>query len=226
MLRRINAYDQKLIRVKEQLLTMSDITGRQLKEAVDSFIQLDDSAAQRVIAGDEVIDSLDETLEMESLLLLSIQQPTDYDLRFLAAAMRISRELERIGDYACDIAEATLQLGEKTPDYQPLVDLPRLCRMVQQMMKKSLQAYLEKDLQSARQMDDDDNEVDRLFLSILDKLTEYMKKGPEYVDQASSILLVTRYLERVGDHVVNISEMNIFTETGIRHPFKQKVIEG
>lgn len=227
MFRRINAYDQKLIRIKEQLLKMSELVSRGLKAAVDSFIHQNETTAKKVVAGDDEIDMMDESLEMDSLALLSIQQPTDYDLRFLAAAMRISRELERIGDYACDIAEATLQLKEKAPDFKPIVDIPHLAELVQLMMKKSLKAYLEKDLNSARQMDDDDNKVDQLFLSLLNELTGYMKKGPEYVDQASSILLVIRYLERIGDHVVNISEMNIFAETGERHPFKRKErIEG
>ena len=220
MVKHLNAYDKSLIEIKEQLLLMSEKVGKRLSEAMHSFIHQDERLAESVLLGDDEIDNLDETIEMNSLNVISLQQPEDHDLRFLAAAMRISRELERIGDYACDIAESTLQLKLKTPFFKPLVDVPKMADLVQAMLRKSLKAHVEKDLAAARQMDDDDNEVDQLFLALLQELTEYMKKGPEYVEQLSTLLLVTRYLERIGDHAVNISEMTIFTESGVRHPFK------
>lgn len=213
MLKRLNAYDQALIEIKEELLTMSRKVGTRLTEAMHSFIEQDWELAKSTAADDDEIDSYDESIEKKALELITLQQPTDYELRFLTAAIRISRELERIGDYACDIAEATLQLKSKAPFFKPLVDLPKLAELVQVMMRKSLDSYFDKNLSAARQLDNDDGEVDSLFLILLEELTGYMKKGPEYVDQASMILLVTRYLERVGDHVVNIAEMCIFTKT-------------
>ena len=146
----------------------------------------------------------------------------DRDLRFLAAAMRISRELERINDYACDIAELTLDLQPKTPFFKPLVDIPHMAELVQEMMSKSLEAFTKRNSSLARQLDSDDDQVDSLFISLLKELTGYMKKSSEYVDQASSLLLVARYLERIGDHIVNIAEMVIFIDCGERHPFKSK----
>lgn len=224
MLKRLNAYDRALIVIKEELLAMSRIVGTRLAEAMRSFIEQDWELAKNTAADDDEIDGYDESIEMKALELITLQQPTDYELRFLTAVIRISRELERIGDYACDIAEATLQLKSKAPFFKPLVDLPKLAELVQTMMNKSLNAYFDKNLSTARQLDNDDGEVDSLFLTLLEELTGYMKKGPEYVDQASMILLVARYLERIGDHVVNIAEMCIFTETGERHPFKDKNI--
>ncbi len=222
MAKYINAYDRALQQIGVKLDQMGRLAGNRLAEAMKSFIEQDDKLAKTVISGDDEIDAIDEAIEMESIDLISLQQPVDADLRFLIAAMRIGRELERISDYACDIAEAALTLKEKTPFFKLLVDLPKMTELVQDMMRKGLKAHLGKDLTAARQMDGDDDEVDRIFLLLLNELMDWMKKGREYVDQASIILLVARYLERIGDHIVNISEMTIFIETGERHPFKTK----
>lgn len=222
MVKYFNAYERALQQIGVKLNQMSELAGDRLAKAMKSFTEQDEQLAQAVISKDDEIDALDETIEMESIDLISLQQPVDADLRFLIAAMRISRELERISDYACDIAEAALTLKEKKPFFKPLVDLPEMARLVQEMMEKSLKAHLAKDIAVAKQMDAADDEVDRIFLALLQELMGWMKKGPEYVEQASIILLVARYLERIGDHIVNISEMTIFMETGERHPFKNQ----
>ena len=220
MLRRLNAYDRALLQIGETLLGMGDLVDRRLSDAMRSLQTQDADLARVVASGDNDIDAIYESLEMDALELISLQQPVDRDLRFLAAAMSISRGLERIGDYASDIAEVTILLKDKGPYFKPLVDVPRMGELVQAMMRKSLKAHVEKNLDTARQLDDDDAVVDDLFRALYEELTGFMKKGPEYVDQASNLLLVARYLERVGDHVVNIAEMTIFAETGERHPFK------
>lgn len=222
MNRPLNAYDRALLDIGARLLNLGELVGARLAEAMRSLVHQDAGLANGVVNGDEEIDTLDEALEMEAIELISLQQPVDRDLRFMAAAMRISRDLERIADYACDIAEIAILLQGQGPYFKPLVDVPRLGELVQTMMRKSLQAHLEKGLAAARQMHDDDAEVDNLFRQLLTELTGCMKKSPEYVEQASNLLLVARYLERIGDHVVNISEMTIFAETGQRHPFKSR----
>jgi phosphate transport system protein len=222
ILKHLNAYDRALIGIREQLLTMSQSVDQYLREAMISLYNQDAEKAKAVIEADEVIDTMEESLEIESLELISLQQPMDRDLRFLAAAMRISRELERVNDYACDIAKLTLGLQPKTSFFKPLVDLPHMAELVQAMMQKSLKAYTERNILLARQLDRDDDQVDQLFGLLMAELTGYMKKGPEYVDQASSLLLAVRYLERIGDHIVNIAEMVIFIDTAERHPFKDK----
>ena len=217
---RLNAYDRALIEIGNRLFAMSELVSKYLSEAMNSFINQDAVKAKEVIDGDEAVDAMEESLEMESLELISLQQPMARDLRFLAAAMRIGRELERINDYACDIAELTIGFKKRIPFFKPLVVLPHMAELVRGMMQKSMKAYIEKNITLARQMDQDDDAVDQLFVILLEELTGYMKKNAEYVDQASSLLLAARYLERIGDHIVNIAEMVIFTDTGERHPFK------
>jgi phosphate transport system protein len=216
----VNAYDRALIEIKTTLEQMGQLVTAQLAEAMQSFAAQDISLAQTVVDRDDTVDRRDENIEREALELISLQQPVDYDLRFLNAAMRISRELERISDYSCDIAEAVLQLQQAKPFFKPLTDLTKMAALVQTMLTKSLKAHFEKDLSTASEMDDDDWAVDEIFTALLRELVDYMKETPELVEQASAILLVARYLERIGDHVVNISEMTIFAETGERHPFK------
>lgn len=160
---RLNAYDRALIEIGNRLFTMSELVSKYLNEAMNSFINQDVVKAKEVIDNDEAIDAMEESLEMESLELISLQQPMAQDLRFLAAAMRIGRELERINDYACDIAELTIGFKEKVQFFKPLVDLPRMAELVQGMMQKSMKAYLEKNITLARQIDQDDDAVDQLF---------------------------------------------------------------
>ena len=217
----LNAYERALLKLGQDLLKMGDLVAARLADAMRSLVNQDAALAQHVLDQDDEVDQMDYELEQEALELISLQQPTDTDLRFLAAAMRISRDMERVGDYACDIAEVTLTLLDKGPYFKPLVDVPRMGELVQAMLRKSLGAYVNKDVGPAREMHGDDSAVDTLFRLLLDELTGYMKKGPEYVDQASNLLLVARYLERVGDHIVNIAEMTIFAQTGDRRPFKR-----
>jgi phosphate transport system protein len=222
MVKYINAYEKALIEIGNTLERMGQVVTVQLNEAVQAFAAQDTGLAQAVVDRDDQVDRDDENIEREALELISLQQPVDYDLRFFNAAMRISRELERISDYSCDIAEAVLQLQQVKPFFKPLTDLNKMAALVQTMLAKSLNAHFAKDLSAAREMDDDDRAVDEIFTTLVRELVDYMKETPEYIEQASVILLAVRYLERVGDHVVNIAEMTIFMETGERHPFKVK----
>ncbi len=222
MARRLNAYDRAILEFGERLLLLGGHVGDRLAKAMRSLTDQDGDLAKNVIESDDEIDFLDEKLEMEALELISLQQPTDIDLRYLIAITRISRDLERIADYACDLAEVALVLKDKGPYFKPLVDVPRMGRMALEMLAVSLKAHAERDLGTARRMHDEDRAIDELFQGLLAELTEYMKKGPDYVDQASNLLLAARYLERVGDHAVNIAEMTIFAVTGERHPFKTR----
>jgi phosphate transport system protein len=220
MIKHLNTYERSLQHIEEELLLMSEKVSHCLAEALQAFIRQDENSAGMIVANDDEIDTLDETVELQSLNLLSLQQPVDRDLRILATLMRVSRELERIADYACDIAEATIQMKQKGVVFKAPVKLQRLIELIRKMLGKCLVAYTEKDLVAAGQMDDDDMAVDRLFEALVAEIISKMKQDPAWVDLGSAIILVARYLERIGDHVVNIAEMTIFVANGERHPFK------
>ncbi len=222
MARIMNTYDRALVRIRDEIFTMSELVEDRHLKAMESLIKQDENLAQNIIDGDDEIDKLDEELEMEALELISLQQPIDKDLRLLASAIKISNELERIGDYSCNIAETTLLLAKKGPYFKPLEDVSRMGKLVQGMMRKSILSFLKRDLDSAWEMHGDDDEVDQLYWHLFEELMDYMKKGPSFVDQASNFLLVARYLERIGDHIVNIAELTIFAEIGERYPFKSR----
>jgi phosphate transport system protein len=215
-----NAYERALQHIEEKLLLMSQKVSQRLAAATEAFIRQDEESAGLIVAKDDEIDTLDETVELQSLNLLSLQQPVDHDLRILATLMRVSRELERIADYASDIAKATIRMKRERIGFQPLANLQRLVELVQAMLSKCLVAYTEKDLAAAGQMDADDSAVDQLFESLVTEIIGQMKQDPDWVELGSVSLLIARYLERIGDHVVNIAEMTIFVENGERHPFK------
>jgi phosphate transport system protein len=220
MIRHYNAYELALQHIEEELLLMGNKVSQCLAEAMQAFFRQDEESAVVIIQSDDEIDTLDEDVELQSLNLLSLQQPVDRDLRILATLMRVSRELERIADYACDIAKETVRMKQKRIVYKPLANLQRLVELVQTMLGKCLVAFSDKDLVAAGQMDDDDMAVDRLFELLVVEIIGQMKQDHNWVELGSAILLVARYLERIGDHVVNIAEMTIFVENGERHPFK------
>ncbi|MDN5361358.1 MAG: phosphate transport system protein [Moorella sp. (in: firmicutes)] len=221
MNRILNAYDRALLDLQQNILRMGEYVADQLDQALQALKDQDRELARRVVEGDDVADDLAHDVEMSSLDLISLQQPTGDDLRTLATVMRVSRELERIGDYAVNIAEVAGRLAKLGPYFKPLVDIPHMSDLARAMLRRSLQALVERNLEIAREVVAADDAVDRLFEALYDELVAYMKRGPEYVDQASYLALVARYLERIADHAVNVAEMVVYRETGRRRAFKE-----
>ncbi|MDW7673471.1 MAG: phosphate signaling complex protein PhoU [Bacillota bacterium] len=219
MNRIINSYDKAIMDLKNELIKMGHKVEELIKLAMEALIEQNTTKAQGVIALEDVVDDFDYDIEFKALEIISLQQPSDDDLRSLATVMKIAKDLERIGDLAVNIAEITINLSTKGDYFKKLVDIPRMSELAINMLEKSLLAYLNMDTELAYAVNEADDEVDDLYAILYHELIKYMKEDAKYVEQASYFILVSRFLERIGDHAVNIAEMTIYEVEGERRPF-------
>ncbi len=209
------SYDQELEGLRTELLRMGDLVGKAIEDAVQSLAKQDEELAKRVITGDDVIDQMEIDIEDKCMVLIARQQPLARDLRIIGTGLKITTDLERMGDHAFDIAKVTLRLA-KQPLIKPLVDIPRMARMAQAMLKDSLEAYMKLDIALAERVCLADNEVDDLYQQVFRELLTYMMEDQRTIGQATQLIFVGRYLERIADHATNIAEWVIYLVTGQR----------
>ena len=208
-------FDQELESVRQELVHMGQIEQDAIKNAVDALARRDKALAQRVMDGDDLIDSMQVEIEDRCISLIARQQPVATDLRILGTGLKITTDLERIGDHAFDIAKIVLLIGDE-PLIKPLVDIPRMAVMAQSMLEDSLQAYLKLDIQLAEKVCRDDDLVDQLYHQVFRELLTYMLEDPKKINQATQLIFVARYLERIADHSTNVAEWVIYLVTGER----------
>jgi phosphate transport system protein len=169
--------------------------------------------ADAIIAADNTIDALHLDLEDRCLRLMATQQPMAKDLRTIAAVWLMTIDLERMGDHAEDIARATKRMADE-PLLKPLVDIPRMADVVQQMLRDGLDAFVRRDTALAQRMAARDDDVDHLYAQVFRELLTYMIEDPRSIQRATHLLMVAQALERMGDHVTNIAERVIYMVTG------------
>jgi phosphate transport system protein len=179
------SYDQELEGLRTELLRMGDLVGKAIEDAVQSLAKQDEELAKRVITGDDVIDQMEIDIEDKCMVLIARQQPLARDLRIIGTGLKITTDLERMGDHAFDIAKVTLRLA-KQPLIKPLVDIPRMARMAQAMLKDSLEAYMKLDIALAERVCLADNEVDDLYQQVFRELLTYMMEDQRTIGQATS----------------------------------------
>jgi phosphate transport system protein len=187
-------------------------------KATQSLLERDNQLSDQVIEGDNDVDHLEIEIDEACHLLLGTRQPTAIDLRFLVAVMKINSDLERIGDSAVNIAQSVLQLNDHPP-LKPYIDLPHLSELVQAMVRKSLDAFVNRDTELATEVCRSDDAVDGLYKQLFRELLTYMIEDPKTVSRALHLLLISRNLERIADHATNIAEDVIYYVEGrdIRH---------
>jgi len=211
------AFHAELAELRDTVLRMGTFVESMLERAMQALTAQDRELAEEVHRSDDVPDRLDLEIEQVAIRLLALQQPLARDLRAIAGCLRIAADLERVGDYAKDIAKVAIRLSGE-PYFKPLEDLPRMARCAQEMLRLSLRCFVDRDLELARQVAAMDRGVDELWDRLRDELRQSMQRDPHLVPQATELLFVARYLERIGDHTVNVVERVYTIETGRREP--------
>lgn len=212
------ALDHLLDRIRQSLLRMGGLVEEMIAESQKALLERDAERAEQVIKTDKEVDLLEMEIDDMCHAALARHQPTAVDLRFLVAAMKIDNDLERIGDSAVNIAEAALVLNTEPP-LKPYIDLPRLSELTQKMVRESLDAFVQGNVQLALDICSRDDQVDGLYKQIFRELLTYMIADPQTVNRALHILLIARNLERIADHATNVAEDVIYYVEGrdIRH---------
>jgi phosphate transport system protein len=206
-------FQQNLEEVKHKVLRMGSLVEVIVDKAVTSLKEQNLELAKTIVEEDDKIDAMELEIEMDCMKLLALQQPLAKDLRTIATALKIITDLERMGDHAVNISKITLEIG-KEPLIKPLIDIPRMAKIAQEMIRLSLDAFVKEDIELAKKVAQMDQEVDDIYQAILDELLEMIVKDPSITKQATKLMFVGRYLERIADHTTNVCERIIYMVTG------------
>jgi phosphate transport system protein len=207
-------FDAELAHLRERLLAMAGLVEEAIGRAIHALVSRDAKLTQQVIQSDKPINMLEIEIDEFCLKLLALYQPEAKDLRFIAMALKINNDLERMGDQAVNIAERTQELL-KEPLLKPLIDIPRMAEVAQRMVKESLDAFVQQDVERARAVCRQDDEVDRYDDQIFRELLTYMMEDPKAITRSVNLILVSRHLERIADHATNIAEDVIYLAQGL-----------
>src|SRR5215468_2909781 len=202
-------FEEELQALKNRLLTMGALVEERAHQAVKALVNRNQESAEAVIASDKDVNDLHIEIDDRCLKLLATQSPLAVDLRLITSAMKINSDLERIGDQAVNIAENVLKLLP-SPPLKPLIDIPRMAEIAQQMTRDALDSFVRKDAALARDVLKRDDEVDSLKDQVFRELLTYMMADPGTIQRALALILISRNLERVADHATNIAEDVIF----------------
>jgi phosphate transport system protein len=216
-------FHQELNELKEDLLKMGSLVELAIHNAVSSLTSRESKLAERTMKGDEAINNLEILIERKCLELLALRQPVAADLRFIAAALQLIKDLERMGDQAVNIAERALILNQEA-QVKPYIDLPKMAVLVESMVKDSLDAFVNRDVAKARNVCERDDKVDNYNDKIFQELLSLMSKDQSTVNRAVYLIIIGRSLERIADHATNIAEDVIYMVEGrvIKHHAEEK----
>lgn len=214
----MSIFDEELKNLNEKVLKMGLLVEAAIRDSIRSLIERDSDLAREVIKKDHQINALDVEIDEECIRLIALRQPKAGDLRFITTAMKITTDLERMGDLAEDICERAIELNEEPP-LKPYIDIPRMAEIAQGMLTDALDAFVRRDPRLAYEVIKRDDEVDRLVVQVFNELLFFMIHDPKTVSRAVKITYISKYLERIADHATNIAEMVVYMVEGkmIRH---------
>lgn len=210
-------FTQQIVNVKHNVLRMGTLVENIIDLALIALQSQDLELAREVIEKDNEINQLELEIERECMMLITLQQPLASDLRTIASALKIITDLERMADNAVNIANVTLEIG-KEPLMKPLIDIPKMAATAQEMIKLSLDAFVNEDVALAEKAASMDEEVDNLYDIVINDVLDIIAEKKELIEQGTKLLFIGRYLERIADHSTNICERTIYMITGeLRH---------
>lgn len=211
-------FDRDIEHLKDLLLRMGAMVEDAINLSIRALLERDTGIAEEVIVNDRQVDQMELEIDDHTVELIAKMQPAAVDLRFVATAMKITPELERIADLAQDVCERAIELNRE-PQLKPLLDIPRLARIAQEMVRQSLDAFVRGDAVLAREVIDRDDEVDILTEQSFRELLTYMLEDSRNISRAIRLTFVGKYFERMADGATNICEMVVFLVEGkvIKH---------
>lgn len=205
--------DRQLTHLQEEIALMGNVVDKAIYRSVEALKNRDLAESQAVIDGDDYIDQKRYDIEELCVDLIATRQPMAIDLRAIVAMLHIAVELERMGDYAEGIAKISLLMGDEPP-LKPLIDIPRMANKATEMLRDSVDCLIERDLEKAEKVMDDDDEVDDLYDQVYRELLLFMIQDPRSIQRATYLLWAAHDLERIADRATNISERVVFLITG------------
>ncbi len=206
-------FENEIQQVKDEVLLLGSMVEHAIMASVEVLKKRDIKGAEKIIADDREINKKRFAIESQLMILIATQQPMAHDLRLLASTMEIISELERMGDYAKGIANINIRMGEEKL-LKPLIDIPRMAQIGTNMLHRSLTAFVNEDVEAAKAIPAEDDEVDALYTQIYRELMLFIIQDPKSIERANWLLWVAHNLERVADRVTNICERTIFIATG------------
>ncbi len=209
----VKSFDEELSHLANILARMGGLAEAQLASALQALSRRDSELAARVVASDQRIDELEQEVQNFTVRMLALRQPVAADLRHIVAALKISSEIERIGDYAANVAKRALVLNQ-LPAVKPLSAVLHMATLVQEILKEVLDATVEQDLDKAIRVWNRDEEVDDMYTGLFRELLTYMMEDPRTITACSHLMFMAKNIERIGDHATNIAEVLHFVVNG------------
>jgi phosphate transport system protein len=209
----VKSFDDELKQLSQMVAQMGGLAEAQLQAAIEALVARDAEQAARVVQGDVRIDQLERQISAQTIRMLALRQPMAQDLRQVVAALKISSDIERIGDYAANVAKRAIALTQ-SPPMRPVGGIARMGRLVQQIIKDTLDAFSDNDADKAVAAWKRDQDVDDMYNSLFRELLTYMMEDPRNIGPSTHLMFIAKNIERIGDHATNVAEIIHFLVRG------------
>ncbi len=221
----VKAFDNEISQLRGLIAEMGGLAEVAIKDAMDALVKRDETKAHAVVAADARLDALEAEVDRLAVRIIALRAPMADDLRDVIAALKISGVVERIGDYAKNIAKRVGHI-ERMKKFEPLILIPAMAEIAQGMVRDVLNAYGARDAELAIEVIERDEKLDNFYDSIFRNLVAHMMENPATISSAAQLLFITRNIERIGDHATNVAEMVYFAATGMYHAGRESPVEG